>query len=126
VTLTVPDRLVERIAERAAEIALARLAPTARLASPFLSVAEAAAYLRAKPQRVYDLLSAGRLTRFIVRDYDGLLVVLRVINDERAPARQKAAIPRWNRIGRAVCAGSPRPKPFRTSRQSLLAAALRT
>ncbi len=31
--------------------------------SPFLSIAEAADFLRAKPQRVYDLLSAGRLTR---------------------------------------------------------------
>jgi excisionase family DNA binding protein len=32
-------------------------------ASPFLSVPEAAEYLRSSRQRVYDLLSAGRLTR---------------------------------------------------------------
>ena len=32
--------------------------------SLYLSVAEAAEHLRAKPHRVYDLLSAGRLTRF--------------------------------------------------------------
>jgi excisionase family DNA binding protein len=30
---------------------------------PYLTVAEAAAYLRAKPQRVYDLLSARQLSR---------------------------------------------------------------
>jgi excisionase family DNA binding protein len=32
--------------------------------SPYLSVAEAADYIRAKPQRIYDLLSAGRLERY--------------------------------------------------------------
>ena len=32
--------------------------------SPYLSIDEAAEYLRAKKQRVYDLVSAGRLTRF--------------------------------------------------------------
>ena len=32
--------------------------------SPFLSIDEAAAYLRAKKQRIYDLVSAGRLTHF--------------------------------------------------------------
>lgn len=31
--------------------------------SPYMTVVEAAEYLRAKPQRIYDLLSAGRLTR---------------------------------------------------------------
>jgi len=31
--------------------------------APYLSVPEAAEYLRAKPQRVYDLLSSGRLAR---------------------------------------------------------------
>ena len=32
--------------------------------SPYMSIDEAAEYLRAKPHRVYDLLSAGRSTRF--------------------------------------------------------------
>ncbi|MGC9974400.1 MAG: helix-turn-helix domain-containing protein [Gaiellaceae bacterium] len=32
--------------------------------SPYLSVAEAAAFARSEKHRVYDLLSAGRLTRF--------------------------------------------------------------
>jgi len=31
--------------------------------SPYMTVTEAAEYLRASKQRVYDLLSAGRLTR---------------------------------------------------------------
>jgi excisionase family DNA binding protein len=61
----VPEALVERIAERAAEKVLAQLdAGNATAPSPYLTVAEAAASLRCKPQRVYDLLSARRLTRY--------------------------------------------------------------
>jgi excisionase family DNA binding protein len=40
--------------------------------SPYLTVREAADYLRARPQRVYDLLSDGRLTR--VKDGSRVLV----------------------------------------------------
>jgi excisionase family DNA binding protein len=56
------DEQVEAIAERAAELVLERLPspPT----SEFLNVHEAAELIRAKPQRVYDLLSAGKLTRY--------------------------------------------------------------
>jgi excisionase family DNA binding protein len=32
--------------------------------SPFMTIKEAAVYLRAKPQRIHDLLSQRRLTRF--------------------------------------------------------------
>lgn len=64
VTLLLPDALVTDIAERAAVIVLARLTPSEALASPYLSVREAAAYIRSKPQRIYDLRSSGRLTRF--------------------------------------------------------------
>jgi excisionase family DNA binding protein len=63
--VTLPEDAVEEIARRAAEIVLARLAKE-RLSggdSPYLTVAEAAEYLRASRQRVYDLLSAGRLSR---------------------------------------------------------------
>jgi excisionase family DNA binding protein len=52
------------ISERAAEIVLARLPAGSTLTSPYLSVTEAAEYLRAKPQRVHDLLSARKLTRY--------------------------------------------------------------
>jgi len=63
--LTLPEELIAQIAERAAELVLARLAKE-RLSggdSPYLTVAEAAEYLRASRQRVYDLLSSGRLSR---------------------------------------------------------------
>src|SRR5688572_18694751 len=60
-TVAIPDGVVTAIAERAAELAAAILSSSAR--SPYLTVVEAAEYLRAKPQRVYDLLSARRLTR---------------------------------------------------------------
>jgi excisionase family DNA binding protein len=59
------DELVERAARRAAELVLERLDRSgAGHASPYLSVEEAAELLRAKPQRIYDMRSAGRLTRF--------------------------------------------------------------
>lgn len=72
--LELPDDVVERIAERAAEFVLERLEsqPTAT-GSEFLTVAEAAELLRCKPQRVYDLLSDGRLERF----KDGSRVLVR-------------------------------------------------
>jgi excisionase family DNA binding protein len=55
---------LELVARRAAELVREELAVAASLpASPFLDVAEAAVYIRAKPQRIYDLLSQGRLTR---------------------------------------------------------------
>lgn len=61
--LELPEELVDAIAERAAELVLERLAEPMP-AQPYLSVDEAAELLRAKPQRIYDLLSTGRLTRF--------------------------------------------------------------
>jgi len=54
---------LERIARRAAEIAVGMLASAPAPASPYLSIPEAAAFLRARRQRVDDLLSQGRLTR---------------------------------------------------------------
>jgi excisionase family DNA binding protein len=53
--------VLEAIAERAAELVMAQL--DAGSSSPYLDVAEAAAFLRCSRQRVYDLLSARRLTR---------------------------------------------------------------
>jgi excisionase family DNA binding protein len=57
------DELVERVAER-----VARRLETGEprsLNGELLSVREAAAVLRCKPQRVYDLRSAGRLPRTV-------------------------------------------------------------
>ena len=57
--LTLPPELVERIAERAAELLAERQRPTE---PELLTVAEVAEHLRCKPQRVYDLVSQARLT----------------------------------------------------------------
>jgi excisionase family DNA binding protein len=62
-SLVLPEEAFERIAERAAAMVLERLPGDGVAASPYVNVVEAAEYLRAKPQRVYDLLSSGRLTR---------------------------------------------------------------
>lgn len=63
VTLALPPALLDAITERAAEVVLERLRAEAEAPPRMLTVPEAAAFLRAKPQRVYDLLSDGRLTR---------------------------------------------------------------
>jgi len=55
----VPDELVEALAERAAELAAERLG--ASTAPELMTVPEVAAYLRCNKQRVYDLISQGRL-----------------------------------------------------------------
>jgi len=60
--ITLPPDVLEQIAERAAAIVVERL-PSPEPGSPYMTIPEAADYLRAKPQRVYDLLSSGRLTR---------------------------------------------------------------
>ena len=57
-SLSLPDELVEAIAQRAADI-LAERQPQA--APELLTVAEAAEYLRCGRQRVYDLVSQGRV-----------------------------------------------------------------
>jgi hypothetical protein len=57
----VPREVVEAIAQRAAEIVLEQLPPASE--SPYLNVDEAAAFLRCKPQRIYELRTSGRLTR---------------------------------------------------------------
>jgi excisionase family DNA binding protein len=57
-----PEELAE-LAERVAQIVLERQ-PAPAAPSPYLSVNEAAEFLRAPRSRVYDLVSAGRLTRY--------------------------------------------------------------
>lgn len=51
------DDALEVLARRVAS----RLSSPGRPASPWLTVAEAAEYLRCKRQRIYDLVSQGRL-----------------------------------------------------------------
>ena len=57
--LTVPLEALEAIAQRAAEIVSRDLQPAT--SSPWLTTEDAAAYLRANRQRVFDLTSQGRL-----------------------------------------------------------------
>ena len=71
--LTIPEGLVEVIAQRAADIVLEQLAGRPDRTSPWLTVPEAAEYLRASRQRIYDLLSSRRLTRH----RDGTRVLIR-------------------------------------------------
>ncbi len=56
--LDVPGEVVERIAQRAAAIVVEHEAPGA---SPWLTVGEAAEYLRCPKSRLYSLVSAGRI-----------------------------------------------------------------
>lgn len=58
-TIVLPVDVVAAIAAEAA--ALVEVQPAS--VSPYMTVPEAADYLRCSRQRVYDLLSAGRLTR---------------------------------------------------------------
>ena len=62
-TISFPEELIEAIVERVRAI-LALTSPDPRSASPYLTTEEAAAYLRCKRQRIHDLLTAGRLSRF--------------------------------------------------------------
>jgi excisionase family DNA binding protein len=62
--LTIPDELIEEIARRAAELALKQLQKAATSEPPYLTITEAAAYLRCKRQRIDDLLSKRTLRRF--------------------------------------------------------------
>jgi excisionase family DNA binding protein len=60
-----PPTVIEAIAQRAAEIVLALQSGDApeEAESPYMSIGEAAQYLRCSRQRIDNLLSARRLTR---------------------------------------------------------------
>ena len=66
-TLTTPDVTITLSGDALRAIAAAvsdQVQPTAQTAaSPYMTVAEAAAYIRASPQRIYDLLSSRRLPK---------------------------------------------------------------
>ena len=62
-TLNLPEPLLQALAERAAAIVLDHL-QAAPAGSPYLTIKEAAEYARCKRQRIDDLLSARRLTRY--------------------------------------------------------------
>lgn len=62
--LQLPDEAIEAIARRAAELVLERI-DELQPASDWLTVDEAAAFLRCEKQRIYDLRGDGRLSRFM-------------------------------------------------------------
>jgi hypothetical protein len=76
------DELVERVADRV--VRRLEALPTSQ-PGDLLSIAEAAELLRCKPQRLYDLRSAGRLPRTVeggravVRRFD----IERLVSEER-------------------------------------------
>jgi excisionase family DNA binding protein len=84
-SIVLPPDFVEAIAERVAEI-LAERTPRVTETSPYLTVAEAATFLRCSKQRIYDLLSARRLTRH----KDGRRVLVARSEIERHIARGAA------------------------------------
>ena len=65
VEIVMGEDAVEEIAVRAAEIVMARTTEKAKQAtsSPYMTIPEAADYLRCSRQRIDNLLSARRLTR---------------------------------------------------------------
>ena len=92
-----PEDVLEAIAQRTAEIVLDRLAGERDgNETEFLNVDEAAALLRAKPQRIYDLLSDGRLTRH--KDGSRVLIsraeLVAHLRPTSAPGRSRTEAPR--------------------------------
>ena len=73
VEIDFPPQLVEAVAQRAAELVRADSA-AAVPPSPYMTVAEAAEYLRCDRHRIYDLLSARRLSKR--KDGSRVLVLL--------------------------------------------------
>jgi excisionase family DNA binding protein len=60
--LSIPPELVEAIAQRAAQLTR-QLELEENPVSPYMTIDEAAEYLRCRPKRIYDLRSSGRLAR---------------------------------------------------------------
>jgi len=63
-SLALPPALIEAIARRAAALVLQQLQEGHAAESPYLTIPEAAVYARCKRQRIDDLLSSRRLTRY--------------------------------------------------------------
>jgi excisionase family DNA binding protein len=85
-----PSDVIEALVEHVTEGVLKRLAEQPSGKRPeFLSVAEAADVLRAKPQRVYDLLSAHRLPRY--KDGSRVLVRRADLDEYLANCRRRVA-----------------------------------
>jgi len=90
--LDVPEELIELIAARAAQLTR-QLELEENPPSPYMTVDEAAEFLRCKPKRIYDLRTSGRLTRL---NEGGRALVLRaeierlVVDEDVAGVRRAA------------------------------------
>jgi excisionase family DNA binding protein len=89
VVALIPAAAIEAIATRAAELVLERQAAGEdERRSKYLTVEEAAELYRCKPQRIYELVSARRLTS--VKE-GGRTLLLRSELEERLEIRRRAA-----------------------------------
>lgn len=61
--VTLSDEQMAQIVEQVADVLEARQAEASQPASRWLTVDQAAGYIGARPQRIYDLRSSGRLSR---------------------------------------------------------------
>jgi excisionase family DNA binding protein len=92
VQVEIPAEVLEAIAQRAAQLTM-QLQLDENPPSPYMTVDEAAEFLRCKGKRIYDLRSSGRLSRF---NEGGRALVLRseiegLVLDEDVAARPRAA-----------------------------------
>ena len=78
-SLSVPAELVDAIAERVVDLLAERLPGTAPRTSPWMTVAEAAEYLRWPRERLYKLTAAGAIPH---RKHDGRVLLHRDELDE--------------------------------------------
>lgn len=105
--VTLPDEVIEEIAARAAAIVLAELGEHAgQEPSEFMGVGEAASFLRTDRQRIYDLCSAGELTRY----KDGARVLL---------SRAELVARVTGRVTGAALGGSGNGRNHRRSREAV-------
>lgn len=91
VVLRIPSVVIEQVAEQVRALLSPELR-NQRVESPYLSINEAADYLRTSRQRIYDLLSSGRLTRF--KDGSRVLLSRDEIDTYLAGTRQSSIAPR--------------------------------
>jgi Helix-turn-helix domain len=91
--LSIPPEVVEAIAQRAAQLTR-QLELEENPVSPYMTIDEAAEFLRCKAKRIYDLRSSARLTRI---NEGGRALVLRaeiealVVDEDDVARRRRAA-----------------------------------
>jgi excisionase family DNA binding protein len=130
------DSLALRLAD---ELAPRIAAEMARQAAPFVTVDEAAGYLRCDRQRIYDLLSSGRLTRhkdgtrvlvsrmeleaYVNANGHGGRRVARQTNVRSGMRSRARSLPRSCPRKRGAAPGAERPNGRRSDSQAVRSAA---